>query len=308
MVEPTPITTTTAPDADTIYIINRLTQAAEEDRLAGKSTERAREHRIEAGKRLIEVRARLFSEKGLSGNSKHSPKPGWLAQLRNIVMPEHPNGMPIATAYRLMKLAGYTKEQRVMHRTQERNRKRAERGPKSFRMGWLKLLMDAGVGYVKASGEGLAGLRAEIKEKLGTEPPKYFTDRAEAQAFVDKVRLFRAPLPKSEEFTEPQQKKIDRIIAAKLAELQASYEKTVSEEVEKRMPEASAYTEKVRLEYLEELNKYKALNFNFKKQISADEYRLLIQLLHPDKAPPGREKQYTEAFQIVRRLQAYAEA
>src|SRR5262245_57663742 len=108
---------TTAADADAAYVLGKIAEAERADSEAGSAKEHAEAARLEAGLRLIEVRARMGSpDKHLSGD----PSPGWLAWLRD-------NEIPESTARRLMKLAGFSEEQRENEKAKERERKRAKR-------------------------------------------------------------------------------------------------------------------------------------------------------------------------------------
>ena len=54
-----------------------------------------------------------------------------------------------------------------------------------------------------------------------------------------------------------------------------------------------------------EIRQYAALSQGISAQMTPDEYRFLLQTLHPDRAPEDRRDKFAKAFDIVRKLDNY---
>jgi len=81
------------------------------------------------------------------------------------------------------------------------------------------------------------------------------------------------------------------------AEVRREFERTLP----KRIEELSAREKKVTAE----IKKYQSMRNGIPAQMSMDDYKFLLGLLHPDRAPNGCEEKYSKAFQIIRRLDPY---
>lgn len=115
-----------ATDKDAEYVLRRLAIIDECEAGVKSNTKRGNEARLEAGKRLIEVRKKLFSNKGILKISPVQTRvPDFAAWLRE-------NGIPKQTASDLMRDAGFTEEQRTKHRTAGRERSRKGRKVSQF--------------------------------------------------------------------------------------------------------------------------------------------------------------------------------
>ena len=177
--------------------------------------------------------------------------------------------------------------------------------------GWPSVLVDHGhLGHSKiASGEGRKRHRKKIAEAIGYEPPSHFASQEEADKFErDFVRAFPDAKRPDYGLSMTAQQKLDRAIELEKLRLQSLFEKEVFEEAARRMPELMAQRRQALDEAIAEKAHYFTLAKGIKKTISEDEYRFLLQLMHPDRAPDGRKDQYSKAFRIIRKLQEYAEA
>lgn len=287
---------TTAKDPDAAYVQARIHEADKLDGEAAQHAEQAAEKharseaaRIEAGKRLIEVRGRWAS----SGQRACPEFARWLES----------NGIAPSTASRLMKLAGYTEAEREQVKKKEAQRKREQRA-KAYRVGWVNLLVER-LGVTHGS---LRDRKAKIEAALNMKLPKYFTDEATAEAFVkayiaafpQKVKVERDALRESDE------KKLQRAVDAETARLHREYHDAVQAEVMKRTAE--------RLKMLEEMEDkakdtqaiYSKLVQGVKGVMTQDEYKLILNCLHPDRAPEDRRDRFTKAFAIFKRFDCWA--
>jgi hypothetical protein len=117
---------------------------------------------------------------------------------------------------------------------------------------------------------------------------------------------------------------VEQHYAAKTAELESSFWKAVKDQVQKtiapqlakereRLRESVAREERERFRETFErsqraLNDYVARRDGIKQAITKKEYQLLLNCLHPDHAPPGREEPYKQAFNVVKRLRPYIDS
>jgi hypothetical protein len=290
-----PIKITEATDKDAAYILGKLAAADKADEEAKGKTEQARLWRLEAGQRLIEVRGCL-PDRAVSG------KQGFVAWL-------DANTIPRRTAYNLMRDAGFTQEERTKHRQKEAKRKREERSS-TYRESWTDVLIrHQAIDPVLLRGGSHVGLREKIEKALDQKVPSYFTDSVAADKFLqDYVHAFPTEEPLKHDLSKSDQKKLERAIAIEIKRLQGIFMKELYEEADRRMPEIAAEREKHLNEIQAERERYVIFSTGVKKKITEEEYRFLLQMLHPDRAPKGREEQYAKAFHIIQRLRAYAQA
>jgi hypothetical protein len=99
---------------------------------------------------------------------------------------------------------------------------------------------------------------------------------------------------------------------ARLAALQRDYESTVQKEVAKRA-EPFLEAERERLREAVARNEQEWQNFlarknGIKQAMTRKEFQLLLNCLHPDRAPADRTDRFTEAFRIAKRLKPYIDA
>lgn len=88
----------------------------------------------------------------------------------------------------------------------------------------------------------------------------------------------------------------------------AAMDREVQEEAQRRLPDLAEQMRAARARADAEFHKYAAMRKGIPAQLSEDDYRLLLNVLHPDRAPEDRRERFARAFDIVRKLGAYIEA
>jgi hypothetical protein len=186
-----------------------------------------------------------------------------------------------------------------------------ERKEKPYRESWTDVLLRHGViDPVTLRGGSHVAVGKRI-EKAGIELPegRFFIDESAAENFAqDYVRAFPPEKPATRNLSKSDQKQVDKAIAIETERLRGLFMQELYAEVSRRTPEITAERLKEIEENREETRRYRILNATTKKILTSDEYRFLIQLLHPDRAPDDRKEQFSRAFQIVMKLKLYAEA
>jgi hypothetical protein len=99
---------------------------------------------------------------------------------------------------------------------------------------------------------------------------------------------------------------------ARLGALQRDYESTVQKAVAERVAQLLE-TERERLREAIDRNNSMMKNFlarrdGIKQAMTKKEFQLLLNCLHPDRAPADRTDRFTEAFRIAKRLQPYIDS
>jgi hypothetical protein len=303
-----PLRNTAAQDADAIYIHEKIDEADRMDAIASSSTEQAKQNRLDAGKRLIEVRAR-YSDKKVS----EYHKPGWLAWLKQ-------NNIAQQTAHNLMRDAGFTAEQRDEHKAKERDRKREERAKKQgiVKMMTEKGLISTSTGSTKRNEtmDKVAQL-AGVKVGKGAVSKMSDEDHAKVVAAVEtlaeaKEAPFEARVAehRAEVATLPEtaKQKFERLAAKEHRLLNEQFHAAVEKRVQEVLKDRIAHLEEVEEKALQELKYYQAVRNGVAAQIDKDDYRFLLNVLHPDRAPEDRKDKFSKAFDIVRKLESYVAA
>lgn len=108
--------------------------------------------------------------------------------------------------------------------------------------------------------------------------------------------------------SETAQQKFERLVAREMQLLRATFEQEVRDEAKRRLPEIDAELRAAKADALQELVKHATMRKGIAVQISEDDYRFLLNVLHPDRAPADRKDKFARAFDIVRKLDAYIEA
>ena len=219
------------------------------------------------------------------------------------------------TLYHLCELPDNVIAANVTEKTTQKEARalKAEHAPqaqKPHKESWSTVLLrHKAIADIDLRGGSHVATRNRVAKATGKPVPKYFTDKTVADQWAYEV--IRA-LPREEapnhNLSKSDQRKLDQVIAAETERLRGMFEKELYAEVDRRMPDIAAQREREMEENREETRRYALFNAGFKKKISSEEYRFLLQQLHPDRAPAGRETQYDKAFQIVMRLRDYAEA
>lgn len=303
----TQVSTAVVTDMDAAYVKGRLAEAERLDmsalnksNAAMSDSDAARRARKEAGLRLIEVRSRLsqkqnVSEKGVSGTFL-----AWLAA----------SDIPKATAYSIMKDAGFTEEQREEHRAKERERKntanakkRKDPGPK-FPMPWHNAML-----YYSGITKNWGGSQGRlITKQLGIETQGLkFATEDEAIAFAQKaVVLFIDPDKPRETLQVTDEDKVKQAVSVETAKLQASFWGKVREEAAKMVPDIKAKAEKQVAEAIAQRDAAYRMAKGVGVQMEYKDFQRLRSLLHPDRAMTTADQ--NEALAIVNKLEPYMEA
>jgi len=107
---------------------------------------------------------------------------------------------------------------------------------------------------------------------------------------------------------ESAQQKLDRLVAKELQLRLALFDQEVRDEARKRLPDEADALRVAKERAQAEFKKYAAMRKGIAAQLSADDYRFLLNILHPDRAPADRADKFARAFDIVRQLDSYIEA
>lgn len=286
------ISITTATDKDAAYILGRLAAAERHDKEATKADEHrnlAREARLEAGQRLIEVRVR-FLPAGQKSVRPGAHLPGWYSWLDQ-------NGIARETARNLMRDAERTEEQRDQQRMAERERKRVERGRM---LGWRALLVER-LGITLGSLDAKR-VRAKMREAFGQLPGAFRVPSPEADAFVQKYITTFAPPLKREPLPERDEAKVKRAIDIELASLRRGASEALESAVRERTVEIAKDYGKLTDEARVERERFEALTSDLRSFMTLEEYRLILNCLHPDRAPEDRRERFAQAFAVMKRV------
>lgn len=105
---------------------------------------------------------------------------------------------------------------------------------------------------------------------------------------------------------ETAQQKFDRLIGGDL-EFHRMFYDEVHKAVEAKLPEAVENYKRWSKEATDEVKKYKAMRDGIPAQMTVDDYKFLLNVLHPDRAPKDSQSQekFAKAFDIVRKLHPY---
>jgi hypothetical protein len=289
-----PIRNNEAQDADAVYILGKIKAADDCEAVSARTSADAKQFRIEAGLRLIEVRERWA-------------KPGQRA-CPDFARWYEANGMAQSTVSRHMQLAGFSEEQREEHKAKEAARKREERAKAKpeFKLVWNMVL-------IQALGENVTraikrGYKSEVEQLMGEEIPSHFTSEEEADAFVDRYLHIvglpkdaeRDPLPKSAE------EKLQRAVRVETGRLHRAFNEQVEQKVSTVLADRMAHLEECERRALEQLKRYQIMANGIKPIISKDDYRFLLNVLHSDRTP--EKEKLDKAFIIVKKLEPYIEA
>lgn len=102
--------------------------------------------------------------------------------------------------------------------------------------------------------------------------------------------------------------KIERIAARETQLLREMFKAEVRKEFERTMPDRLKELEERERKATEEIKKYQAMRNGVAVQLSQEDYRYLLGVLHPDRAPEGSKERFAKAFDIVRKLDSYIKA
>jgi hypothetical protein len=288
-----PIRNNEAQDADVVYILGKIKAADDCEAVATSKASDARQFRIEAGLRLIEVRERFVKECG------QDRCPHEFAQWYRS------NGFEQSQVSRLMTFAGFSEEQREEHKAKERDRKREERA-KTRTVGWRALIVER-LGVTQGTLDN-KNHRALMVEKFGALPKAFKVPSQEADDFVQEY-LVKIGLPKDferEQLPKSAEERVQRAIRVETARLHASYHDEVEKGIKEQLADRITHLEQLREKAAAREKRYELLIAGIKPVISKDDYRFLLNTLHSDRIPSTDK--LDKAFIIVKKLEPYIDA
>lgn len=174
---------------------------------------------------------------------------------------------------------------------------------KPFKIGWAKLLT-VRLGIYRPTHKTDA--KKKLEEKLGLFPI-YFTNEADADAFVNnylRIIGLEKIKPTREELSTAQQKKLDTAIKIEYARLQQQYQAEMSAEINKRMADREARCDALEDKAREREAQCSAAMARLDSIMTQDEFRFILNCLHPDRAPEDRKERFGSAFVIFKRLES----
>lgn len=282
----------TAQDADAQYILNKIASAERLEAEAKTCTKQCQQDRIDAGRRLIEVNARLVADKSPSATSWNK----WLEQ----------NGINKGSAHRLMALVTDTPEARAEKKAKDAERKRAERAAVKSANATLK---DAGV----PEGGARVAIQNQVAEETGIRSPK---TPEESAAFAEAARAIIAAKrttladTRAEIATLPEtkQQQFARLEATLRRQLEAEFNERVRKAAEKKVPELIAELAAERAECRVQMEYWKHRRDGIKSQLTEAEYRLIRQTIASDRYPEEFRPKLDKIAAIINRFSTYVEA
>lgn len=169
----------------------------------------------------------------------------------------------------------------------------ARRDPKAAR----KALAERMAEYVEVKREYDAFVQrercehAEIRKQVKREHEQYQEHRAEV-----------ATLPESA------QQKLARLVNKELQHRLALLDQEVRDKARERLPEEVEALRAAKERADSEFRKYAAMRKGIPAQMTEADYKFLLNVLHPDRAPEDRREKFARAFNIVRQLDGYIKA
>lgn len=288
-----------AQDADAVYILGKISHAeqldAESKEAEQSSIDKKRmalDERIAAGQRLIEVR-----EKAKLRDNEMS---------RNFIKWLEQNGIAERTAYDLMALAGATPEEREEKKAKDAERKREERKASYSVEVVLNSIYPSHANYSSTT-------KRELKEELCRVNPDILKRENEELLRSEALKIFtmRHPdhfAPQREQLPEKMEKKVERAIAIERAQLHKEFDGAVEGRVSSILADRIAHLDNLTEKADQMARRYQAMSQGIKPYITETDYKFLLNILHPDRAPEDRKEKFAKAFDIVRKLDKYIEA
>ena len=218
-------------------------------------------------------------------------------------------------AERLMQLAGDTEEVREERKAKDSQRKREERAAKKQdKFSWERIAIEEQV-LVPGSGGSRQALRGKIDaiDPTCVEKKDDAALRAVCRQILDQASgsleercaAHRAEVVK---LSETAQQKFDRLIEREKRLLGESFQMQVNEGIKAQLADRITHLENLREKAASREQRYTRLIAGIKPIINKDDYRFLLNVLHPDRAPDDRKDKFSKAFDIIRKLDSYIEA
>lgn len=185
------------------------------------------------------------------------------------------------------------------------------------KVSWVTLVAEIGPPYkVLRGGNPERSAKAKLEEHIGQPIQLLFTSRdcAEAKAFVEMYKqVIGAPKDRADEhanqtraeLTASQQKKLDAATKAEWTRLNAQYRDQVASEVKRQTAEKLAHLETLEEEAKETTERNTARAATIIEYMTQDEFNMILNCLHPDRAPEERRERFAKAFAVVKRLETY---
>lgn len=201
--------------------------------------------------------------------------------------------------------------------------------PKKFKS-WSAMALDYGLlksanGYaketlknklLKASGLESIPSPANMSNEVQVSLVKGFEILRHQQDIEKNCKSFNSE--DVESLSETAKQKFDRIVERQLAKLQVEYNMAVSayekqfnervyEEYKRVNAEWLARSRETALEHAQAITQMQVLRQGIKPHITVDDYKFLLNCLHPDRAPEDRREKFARAFDVVRKIEPYIE-
>lgn len=285
---------TTATDADAEYILRKIREADECDEQVQSLSEHGTTLRIEAGKRLIEIHA----QRSRKANAPVMAATGAFRGTWRKWLEE--NGIAEVTARRHMALAGWTEEEHEEAKEKERVRSQTRRKARTT-YGWIAALQAFSGLNEQFGGQQLKRYRS-LGGTLALDKMTEEQSRAFAADYVVRMERPREPV----DIKDREQKRIDRILEQELAKLKRQFkleaDTVIQTEVRKQVNPVVERYAKLYDEMAVEKERYEARNATLKTFMTVEDYRFVLNCLHPDRAPEDRKERFDKAFGIMKRL------
>lgn len=107
---------------------------------------------------------------------------------------------------------------------------------------------------------------------------------------------------------ETAQQKLARLTAKEIEHRLAMFEQEVRERAREQLPEEVKALREAKDRANAEFKMYASMRKGIAAQLSETDYRFLLQVLHPDRAPEAAREKFARAFDIVRKFDSYIEA
>lgn len=178
-----------------------------------------------------------------------------------------------------------------------------------------QMALDAGLSWASKGDDISKAVRDATGEK---RMDKIDMGDAETRSKVEKVIAELAGRSLDEQYTahraevstlnETSKQKFERLVARELELRNAAMDREVQEEAQRRLPDLAEGMRAAKARADAEFHKYAAMRKGIQAQLSEEDYKFLLNVLHPDRAPEDRREKFARAFDIVRKLDAYIQA
>ena len=166
-------------------------------------------------------------------------------------------------------------------------------------------------GMIKA---GSGGSIAKLKKKVELIDPEaqklkdVYRLRAAFNQIRDNVTPIEAIRAEIKTLPEPAQKKLARLEATLMHQLEADFMRRVWEKAREMIPEVVAHYEEAEQKATAEFRNYATRKQGIKPHLTEADYRFLRQTIAPDRYPPEYQDKLTKAAVIINQFDKYVEA